>query len=112
MGNKLIVGVHSDADVESYKRLPYMSHSERCREVRLSKYVDEIVENAELCITKELIERHNIHVVICSDEYYDKPNDAYYAYPRSIGILRKINYHGGISTSDLIKRVTSRVAKE
>lgn len=106
-GTRLIVGVHNDADVESYKRKPTMSQIERVETVGRCKYVDEIIPDAPLNLTREFIEKHKIHVVVCSDEY-DKPDDVYYKVPRDIGILQIIPRNQGMSTSELMNRMKKK----
>ncbi|ARF12415.1 cytidylyltransferase [Klosneuvirus KNV1] len=105
-GNKLIVGVHNDEDVESYKRKPVMTHKERCDQVKMCRHVDQVVENCPLNLTKEFIMEHNIHVVVCSEEY-DNPDDEYYKVAREMGILQVLPRTNYISTSELIRRVQS-----
>lgn len=109
-GTRLIVGVHSDASTESYKRVPYLNENERYESVKLSRNVTQVIEDAPLVITQEFIDQNNIHVVCCSSEYFSEENDAngYYKVPREMGILREIEYHGGISTSEIINRVKTR----
>lgn len=109
-GNRLIVGVHSDETVESYKRKPTMTHDERCATVRRCKFVDEVVENAPLVVTEEFIRNNNIHCVICSTEY-DTPEDEYYAIPRKMGILVVKPRTDGISTTDLRNRLKNLILK-
>ena len=103
-GNRLIVGVHSDEDVASYKRVPKLKMKERASAVGSCRSVDQVVKNAKLYITREFIEENNIHVVGCSQEY-DSEDDEYYRVPREMGILQVIPRVEGISTSELIKRV-------
>ena len=105
-GNRVIVGVHSDEDVASYKRTPTMSHSERCDTVRKCRYVDEVIENAPLITDEDFIKRNDIHVVVCSSEY-DTPDDKYYDVPRKMGILVVKPRSEGISTTDIRKRLQS-----
>lgn len=104
LGNRLIVGVHSDKDVESYKRRPHLKMEERCTAASYCKLVSEVIPNAPLCMSKEFIEKHNIHIVGCSAEY-DTEDDEYYKIPREMGILKVIDRVDGISTTELIKRV-------
>lgn len=106
-GTNLIVGVHDDKDVESYKRKPIMTHSERCFSVSSCKYVDELIEKCPLYVTEEMIKKYNIHTVVCSPEY-DSPNDLFYKIPRELGILTVLPRTDTISTSDLIKRLTNK----
>ncbi len=109
-GNKLIVGVHSDADVASYKRISTMTHEERCNEVRGRKFVSKVIPNAPLVISKQELEDNNIHYVICSNEYFNVSGDTYYELPRSMGILREVPYSNKISTSDLIRRIIANAS--
>jgi choline-phosphate cytidylyltransferase len=106
-GTRLIVGVHNDEDVESYKRTPVMKAAERYAVVAKCKFVDEIVQNAPLSVYQDFIDEHNIHVVMCSEEY-DKPDDEYYRVPRELGILKVLPRTDGISTTDLMTRVKER----
>jgi len=109
-GNNLIVGVHSDEDVKSYKRLPIMTHEERCEAVSTCKYVSKVLPNANLFPTEKELDDNNIHFVVCSDEYFDISKDpkGYYRVARERGILRELPYSKEISTSDLLKRAVER----
>jgi cytidyltransferase-like protein len=111
LGSKLLVGVHSDTDVESYKRLPAMTQEERLNEVIRCKYVDQVIPNAPLYLTEDFIKKHNIHLVVCSVEY-DSPTDKYYEVPRKMGILHVLPRTDGISTTDLMKRVVENKKSE
>lgn len=106
-GTRLIVGVHGDGDVISYKREPVMSHNERCDIVSKCRFVSEVIPCAPLIITEDFIKKYNIHTVVCSVEY-DSPDDKYYAIPRKMGILKVLPRTSGISTSGLISRLKNR----
>ena len=54
-GKYLIVGVHSDSDVESYKCTPILTMEERIGVIESCKYVDKVIPNAPLVITKEYL---------------------------------------------------------
>lgn len=102
-GDYLIVGVHSDKDVEAYKKKSIMTLDERCKQVANSKYVDQVIGSAPMYITEDFIIKNHIDYVICSVEY-DSPDDKYYAAARNLGILKVLPRTDGISTSDLINR--------
>ena len=68
---KLIVGVHSDEVCQGYKREPIINEQIRYRTVELCKYVDEIIIDCPLIITKEYILKNNFDVVIIGEEYKD-----------------------------------------
>ncbi|KPI85478.1 putative cholinephosphate cytidylyltransferase A [Leptomonas seymouri] len=104
-GNRLIVGVCGDEECASYKRPPIMTTQERVNEVRLCKYVSEVIPNSPVSgVTEEMIRYYNIHIVVCGEEY-NTPTDTYYAVPRRLGILRTVPRTPGISTSVLISRI-------
>ena len=103
-GTDLIVGIHSDADVESYKRKPIMTMVERVEAVSGCKYVDRIIDNAPLIATSDFIQKYNIHNVVISAEY-ESPTDHYYTDPRKMNILVPIPRSDKMSTTDLMKRI-------
>jgi cytidyltransferase-like protein len=57
LGDTLVVGIHSDATVESYKRRPVMTMRERIGVVEACRYVDEVIADAPLSLSKEWIDR-------------------------------------------------------
>ena len=108
LGDELIVGIHNDEDVASYKRKPNVSHDERCETVAVCKYVSQIVPNAPLIMDEEFLKRHKIDIVVCSEEY-DSPDDKYYEIPRKLGILKVLPRTMGISSTDLMRIIMTRV---
>lgn len=104
LGNRLLVGVHDDIDVESYKRTPTLTMEERAISASHCKGVSNVIKSAPLVLTKDFINKHNIHKVVTSVEY-DDPEDEYYRVPREMGILYIIDRIPGISTTDIMKRI-------
>lgn len=99
-GDTIIVGVHNDMDVMSYKHHPVVNHDERVRTIELCKNVDEVIPNAPLIPTAEYIKENRIDVVLCSTEY-DSPTDHWYKHPREMGILEVVGRTTGISSTEL-----------
>ncbi len=66
LGNFLIVGIHDDSNVNSYKgsNYPIMNINERVLSVLSCRYVDEIIISAPLDITQSLFEQFNIKYVV------------------------------------------------
>ena len=62
-GDYLIVGIHNDEDVKSYKRTPIISGSDRSEIVRNCKLVDEVIDNAPLTISAKYIKDNNIFML-------------------------------------------------
>lgn len=104
---KLIVGVHSDSICADYKREPIINENLRYRTVELCKYVDEIVENFPLIVTKELIDIGNYDVVIIGEEYRGNKDTEWYPGAIELNKYKYISRFTDISTSDIIKKVKS-----
>ena len=107
-GDVLIVGVFSDADVESYKRKPVLSMEERIKSLQGCKYVDEVLGNAPLRVTKKWLEKHTIDLVIHGDDFDQEKIEYYYGAAIETGKFKMIPYTKGISTSNLLARLKKR----
>ena len=69
-GDYLIVGLISDKDVNSYKRYPVIPLEDRKVVLENLKCVDQVIAPCPFNkISKEFLEKHNIHMVI-----YGSPN--------------------------------------
>lgn len=108
-GLGLLVGVHSDEMIATYKRTPVMTLLERVEVISAIKGVDRVVVDAPVHITHEFLSMHRIELVVhahalCEDEKYR----AMYAVPRDMGIFRRLEYTNGISTTDIMERIRQR----
>lgn len=103
-GDYLLVGVHSDEVVRNYKREPILSMDERVASVAGCRYVDEVVPDAPLTITREWIEQHDIELVVHGDDFTEEQHKRFYGTPIEMGIFRTVAYTPGISTSEIITR--------
>jgi cytidyltransferase-like protein len=104
-GDFLLVGIHADETVASYKRTPILTMEERIASVSGCKYVDEVVPNAPLEITREWIDQHQIDLIIHGDDVAPETRDKWYGVPIEMGIYKSIGYTDGISTTELIERI-------
>ena len=104
-GDFLLVGVHADQEVMTYKRRPILSMEERVASVEGCRYADEVIPNAPLEIDRTFIEKHNIDLVIHGDDFSSDLEQLCYKIPMEMGIYRTVGYTEGISTTDLIGRV-------
>jgi cytidyltransferase-like protein len=107
-GTRLIVGVHNDTEVKSYKRTPIMTMKERLKEVHECKNVWKAVPDALLLISQKELDDLNIHIVVCCEDYFND-SDKWYDLPRKLGILRSLPYTKEISTTELIQRCKNYV---
>lgn len=110
MGDRLVVGIHSDETIRSYKRDPVMKMNERIKVVEACRYVDQVIPEAPLVIKEEYLKKHNIDLVIHghSEEENEKYNFMYKV-PYELGMFKRVDYTEGISTSEIIQRLKTRL---
>ena len=109
MGTHLIVGVCSDELVESYKRKPILNMDERTNMISSIKFVDGIIKNPPCPITKEFIQKHNIDLVVHADGMPQKNLNHWYKAPMELGKFKTVSYTKGISTSEILNRIKTRI---
>ena len=110
LGDELVVGVHSDEAVASYKRPPVLSMRERVAVVAACRYVDEVVPNAPVGVSRAWIECHRLDLVVHGDDFDEATSRSQYGEAMDLGIFRVVPYTPEISTTDLIDRIKSRLA--
>ena len=109
MGDYLLVGIHSDETVESYKRKPVLSMKNRMKVVSACRYVDQVIPNAPFRITENYLKNYNISIVATPDNRTEAQYHLMYKVPMKLGMLRKFPYTHEISTSAIIKKVISEM---
>jgi len=105
LGTVLIVGLIPDDVAMSYKRNPILTQEERARVVEGCKYVDEVICNAPLAVTKEFIQEHTIDYVVHGDDFKQDTLITYFADPLAMNMMRITPYTQGISTTMIIERI-------
>jgi cytidyltransferase-like protein len=108
MGNYLIVGVLSDADVASYKRTPILTLEERVAAVQACRYVDEVIAAPPMRVDEKWLKEHQIDFLVHGDDFDEKTMEWWYGAAMKMGIFRSVPYTKGISTTNIIKRITDR----
>ncbi|XP_076272545.1 ethanolamine-phosphate cytidylyltransferase-like isoform X1 [Rhynchophorus ferrugineus] len=69
LGGRLIVGLHSDEEIEIHKkRKPIYTMEERAKMVRAIKWVDEVVEGVPYVTTVKVLEKYNCNFCIHADD--------------------------------------------
>lgn len=121
-GDKLYVGIHSDKNVESYKRIPILTMDERIKVISSCKYIDKIIPDAPLSITKEYIDLYKIDLIFIPDNRISEEMSIIdngvptsinpTKIPYEMGIVKQIPYTHEISTTDIIKRIKNRIDLE
>ncbi len=108
LGDMLVVGVHSDETVAGYKRVPVMTMSERIQVIAACQFVDEVIPDAPLRVTREFIAEHELDVVVHGDDLDEDALEMMYRDPRDMGILTLVPYANGVSSAAIMERVRRR----
>jgi len=112
----LIVGVHSDQDVNRSRgsNYPIMNLNERALCVLSCQYVDEVIIGAPWHISQDFLSNLRISLVVHGDErddYYPIPDDDPYEAPKRLGLFREIKYSHGLSTCSIVERIINHRLK-
>ena len=107
----LVVGVIGDKVATSYKREPIYSEKHRYALVENSKYVDKIIKDSPLIITKKFMEIHNIDLVVHAfvNNTDENKQEKFFKYPISINKFKKIEYYKEISSTSIIKKIQENI---
>tara|TARA_B100001094_G_scaffold264930_1_gene267206 strand:+ start:988 stop:1410 length:423 start_codon:yes stop_codon:yes gene_type:complete len=109
MGDYLIVGVHSDKVVNSYKRTPVMNMEQRINVIKSCKYVDQVIDGAPLIITNEYLEKYKIDIVCITDTRPIDQTEQFYKIPMELGIIKTFKHTQEISTTNIIDNIKYRI---
>ena len=104
LGDYLIVGLHSDRDIEGYKRRPIIPENDRYEIVKSCLYVDEVIEAAPLVMTREFIENNKIDLIVRGDDITSellRQQDV----PIKMGIIKYVPRTENISTTNIIQKI-------
>ncbi|XP_022761337.1 ethanolamine-phosphate cytidylyltransferase isoform X1 [Durio zibethinus] len=110
LGDQLVVGVVSDAEIIANKGPPVTPLHERMIMVKAVKWVDEVICDAPYAITedfmKKLFDEYNIDYIIHGDDPCVLPDgtDAY-ALAKKAGRYKQIKRTEGVSSTDIVGRM-------
>ena len=110
---RLLIGVHSDKVCEKYKRKPIMTMNERASSIiEIFELLGQrgifvvVLLDAPLVETRELYdEKEIVNVLHAHSKEEDEQYAPFYTVAIEMGIFQRLEYTGGISTSDIIDRV-------
>lgn len=106
MGDYLVVGVHSDAEIIKHKGPPVFSQEERYKIVKAIKWVDEVVEDAPYNTTLETLDKHDCDFCVHgSDITVDSDGLDCYRFVKAAGRYKECQRTIGVSTTDLVDRM-------
>ena len=107
LGDEIIIGVVSDKDALSYKRLPIINEDDRVEIIKNLKIVSNVIFPCPLIIKKDFIVKNKIDIVahgFLDDIDYEKQK-SFFRIPIEMGIFKRIEYYNKISTTDIIKKI-------
>eukprot|EP00743_Colponemidia_sp_Colp-15_P001086 GILK01001197.1.p1 GENE.GILK01001197.1~~GILK01001197.1.p1 ORF type:complete len:454 (+),score=70.73 GILK01001197.1:46-1362(+) len=106
LGDVLVVGVHSDAEITRHKGPPVMNENERYGLVEACKWVDELARDVPYSVSVALLDRLNCDFVVHGDDFVTNADgqDAYLDV-KAKGRMRMVKRTEGVSTTDLVGRM-------
>jgi cytidyltransferase-like protein len=104
---KVIIGVVSDKDAESYKRTPIINEEDRLEIIKNIKNIDKIIFPCPLTPTKEFVENNNIDLVIhgFNGEKDWNNQKQFFQELINIGKFQNVNYYDKCSTTSIINKI-------
>ena len=100
--DKLIVGVHNDEQVMTYKRRPIISYNDRLEIIKSCKYVDAVYENADLITTDKILYKLNADYLFAGKENEQFIKKYSQVSDNKLILLDRTSH---ICTSDIIKKI-------
>ncbi|XP_026499271.2 ethanolamine-phosphate cytidylyltransferase isoform X1 [Vanessa tameamea] len=108
-GDFLIVGLHTDLEVNRYKgsNYPIMNLHERVLSVLACKYVHEVVIGAPYSVTAELMDHFRVEVVChgLTPIALDADGSDPYKVPKQRGCFKVLNSGNSMTTEDIVQRI-------
>jgi cytidyltransferase-like protein len=104
----LIVGLHSDATMATYKRTPICTLEERAAVVSACRYVDQVLLNAPLVVDDYVLQQTSAHLVIHGDQISASDRERMYSLPITKKIYLEVPRTPCISTTEIIERIRQR----
>ncbi|CAG8674966.1 4138_t:CDS:2, partial [Funneliformis caledonium] len=106
MGDYLVVGVHSDAEIEKHKGPTVMKEGERYAAVAACKWVDLVVPDAPYFTSLEVMDQQNCDFCVHGDDITTLADgtDCYQAV-KEAGRYRECKRTQGVSTTELVGRM-------
>lgn len=104
LGDILVVGVHSDEEIERHKRSPVMKNEQRMAAVSACKWADEVVFGVPYSPSRELLTELNCDFLAHGDDIPIAAN-GHSAYHTVMDKLKIFKRTPGVSTTHLIQRL-------
>jgi len=109
LGDGLVVGLVSDADVATYKPPPVMRFAERLAVVRACKFVDRVLEEpVPLHCTCAFLDKIGAAFACHGDDLSADQVKFWYGDLTVTGRIKTVPYTRGISSTQIAQRVATR----
>nr|CAG8456238.1 1960_t:CDS:2 [Entrophospora candida] len=106
MGDYLVVGVHSDMEIEAHKGPTVMKEEERYAAVEACKWVDLVVPNAPYFTSLEMLDQFNCDFCVHGDDITTLADGTdCYKEVKEAGRYRECKRTQGVSTTELVGRM-------
>ena len=105
---KLIIGLMTDQQMTEYRCPPIFNLKERKTMLESCIYIDTIIENPPIPITKEFIDKNNINMVIHGSDMPNNKLDFWYKDAILLNKFKVIPYTYEITTLSIINRIMNR----
>ncbi|KAI8075218.1 hypothetical protein BC940DRAFT_287752 [Gongronella butleri] len=106
MGDYLVVGVHSDAEIEKNKGPTLMKEEERYAAIAACKWVDEVVKDAPYYTQVEVLKKYDVDFCVHGDDITTMADgtDCYQAV-KDAGMYKECKRTVGVSTTEIVGRM-------
>lgn len=106
MGDVLVAGIHSDAEIEIHKGPPVYNEEERRRMVSSIKWVDEVVVGVPYFTALSILDENNCDFCVHGDDVtMTADGEDSYKEVKAVGRYKECQRTRGISTTDLVGRM-------
>jgi len=82
---------------------------ERIASAKACRYVDCVIPEAPITLSKQFIIDKNIDIVAHGDDFDEAKMNKYYKVPIDMGIMKVLTYTNGVSTTNLINRIKQHI---
>lgn len=109
LGDRVLIGVVGDKDAAGYKRPPIILAQDRVAVVAALSVVDKVICPCPLVVTEDFLLQHEIDLVVHG--FANKDDAAkqaeFFRVPIQLGKFQQIEYYQGLSTTDIIQKISS-----
>ena len=113
LGDVLVCGVNSDADILINKGPTILNCKERADIIRSCKWVDEVYEDTEYTVSIETLDRYNCDYYAHGDDpVYNAKGEDMCEILRSKGRFKMFKRTEGVSTTDIVGKLLMLVTND